>query len=69
MRRAGWALVQTDKFGRMQAAAFGYVPANLCPFQSSKDAEDYAVCMTTLCCIEPFELVLLALCAYPPYEK
>jgi hypothetical protein len=47
-RRAGWAIVQVDRFGNPTAAAFGPVPFDLAPAQTSKDGEDFAVYMATV---------------------
>ncbi|CAK0807698.1 unnamed protein product, partial [Prorocentrum cordatum] len=45
LRRAGWAIVQTDADGNLIAAAFGTVRRDLCPQQTSKNAEDFACWM------------------------
>ena len=48
LRRAGWAIVQVDRFGNLVAAAYGHVPVDECPDQVARDGEDFAVLMTTL---------------------
>ena len=48
--------MQTDNFGRLVAPAFGFVPLNVCPFQSCRNGEDFAILMTTQCFMEPFKL-------------
>ncbi len=58
LRRAGWAIAQVDCFGNLIAAAFGLVPADECPGQTSKDGEDYAVTMLTVVALEPFEVYI-----------
>ncbi|CAK0824062.1 unnamed protein product [Prorocentrum cordatum] len=45
IRRAGWSIVQCDEHGNMQAAVCGTVRLDLCPFQTAKDGEDFAVWM------------------------
>jgi hypothetical protein len=47
-RRAGWDVVQVNLFGSPTAAAFGPVPFDLAPAQTSKDGEDLAVFMATV---------------------
>ncbi len=58
LRRAGWAVAQVDRFGQLIAAAYGAVPWDKCPGQTSRDAEDYAVAMLTLVATEPFVLYI-----------
>ena len=58
LRRAGWAIVQVDRFGDLIAAAFGPVPWDACPGQTSRDGEDYAVSMLPFVALEPFELFI-----------
>ncbi|CAK0798397.1 unnamed protein product [Prorocentrum cordatum] len=41
--RAGWSIVQCDEFGNPQAAVHGTVHLGLCPFQTAKDGEHFAV--------------------------
>eukprot|EP00974_Lingulodinium_polyedra_P040863 3927657-Lingulodinium_polyedra.AAC.1 len=53
LRRAGWSLVQTDRFGNAIAAAYGPVPLAEAPEQTSKQAEDYAVLMASRFCMAP----------------
>ena len=45
LRRAGWSLVMVSPTGECIAAAFGAVPEESCPDQSSRDGEDYAYFM------------------------
>ncbi|CAK0865821.1 unnamed protein product, partial [Prorocentrum cordatum] len=45
LRRAGWSIVQCDSDGNMECAVYGSVRQDLCPFQSAKDGEDFAVWM------------------------
>ncbi|CAK0843141.1 unnamed protein product, partial [Prorocentrum cordatum] len=45
IRRAGWSIVQCDEYGNMQAAVYGTVRLDLCPFQTAKDGEDFAFWM------------------------
>ncbi|CAK0863284.1 unnamed protein product, partial [Prorocentrum cordatum] len=45
IRRAGWSIVQCDEFGILEAAVYGTVCLDLCPFQTAKDGEDFAVWM------------------------
>ena len=40
-KRAGWALVHTDADGFLLSAAYGPCPADMCPDQSSQEAEDF----------------------------
>ncbi len=56
LRRAGWAVVQVDRFGSLVSAAYGPVPWDQCPGQTSRDAEDCAVSMLPYVAMEPFEL-------------
>lgn len=49
----GWAIVMTDSSGAFIAAAFGSVPRGVAPFQSSRDAEDYALRMLAFCALPP----------------
>ena len=48
LRRAGWAIVQVDRHGNLQAAVYGPAPADLCLRQSSGEAEVYSLCMCSL---------------------
>ena len=53
LRRAGWAVVMLDEGRRVVSVAWGAVPFDQCPLQTSRDAEDYAVLMASrLCCLE-----------------
>ena len=45
LARAGWAVVQTDRFGNVEAAAYGPVPIAWAPSQTSRDGGDYAIAM------------------------
>ncbi|CAK0815915.1 unnamed protein product, partial [Prorocentrum cordatum] len=45
LRRAGWSIVQCDSDGNMECAVYGSVRQDLCPFQTAKDGEDFAVWM------------------------
>ncbi|CAK0802081.1 unnamed protein product [Prorocentrum cordatum] len=45
IRRAGWSIVQCDEFGSLEAAVYGTARLDLCPFQTAKDGEDFAVWM------------------------
>ncbi|CAK0891345.1 unnamed protein product, partial [Prorocentrum cordatum] len=45
LRRAGWSIVQCDSDGYMECAVYGSVRQDLCPFQTAKDGEDFAVWM------------------------
>ncbi|CAK0793246.1 unnamed protein product [Prorocentrum cordatum] len=45
IRRAGWSIVQCDEFGNLEAAVYGTVRLDLCPFQTAKDGEDFAAWM------------------------
>ena len=56
MRRAGWAVVQVDRFGNMQFGAYGPAPLAECPLQTSPEAEDYAAFMLTQLVIAPLEV-------------
>lgn len=54
LRRAGWA-IQTDADGELVAAAFGAVPRDECPAQTSRDGDGFAVAMLAVveeeCCV------------------
>lgn len=54
--RAGWAVVQVAPDGAVQHAAYGPVPADACPPQSSSDAEDYAADMVIKLCVGEYEV-------------
>ena len=54
LRRAGWAVVQTDGLGFPVAAAYGAVPVDLCPFQVARDGEDFAISMLAVVARPPF---------------
>ena len=58
LRRAGWSIVQVDRFGEMQAAAYGPVPVDFGPGQVARDGEDFAVFMLTICATPPFQLFI-----------
>ncbi|CAK0836444.1 unnamed protein product, partial [Prorocentrum cordatum] len=45
LRRAGWSIVQCDSDGNLECAVYGSVRLDLCPFQTAKDGEDFAVWM------------------------
>ena len=45
MTRAGWVIAHVDRFGRVEAAAYGPVPFWAGPRQTSRDGEDFAVLM------------------------
>ena len=44
------------RFGQVLAAAYGPVPLSQAPFQSSRDAEDFAVAMLCQVAMPPLEL-------------
>ena len=46
LARAGWALVEVDRFGAFRRAAYGAVPWDRAPGQTSREAEDYACFMS-----------------------
>eukprot|EP00959_Pyramimonas_sp_CCMP1952_P053431 1117781-Pyramimonas_sp.AAC.1 len=54
--RAGWALVQVDRFGGVVAAAYGPVPFAFGPRQTSRDGEDFAIHMVARVGMPPFDL-------------
>ena len=56
LRRAGWSLVQVDRFGKLVAAAFGPVPYKAAPVQQARDGEDYALHMASFLLLPPFEI-------------
>eukprot|EP00973_Karenia_brevis_P084717 11755311-Karenia_brevis.AAC.1 len=56
--RAGWAVVQVDRFGECEAAAYGAVPVDICPTQTIADAEDFAVAMLPVIAMGPLELYI-----------
>ncbi len=56
LRRAGWALVQVDRFGAMISAAYGPVPFDVAPYQQARDGEDYAVHMSAWLVMPPFDI-------------
>ena len=56
LRRAGWALAMTDRFGDLLAAAYGPVPVDALPSQTSKDGEDFAMQMAADLVEAPFQL-------------
>ena len=58
LRRAGWAIVQVDRFGQLIAAAYGAVPEDECPLQVARDGEDYAIMMLSQVAIAPFHLFI-----------
>ena len=58
LSRAGWSVVMCDRFGQVLAAAFGPVPLEQGPFQSSREAEDFAVSMLCQVAIPPLELYI-----------
>ena len=43
----------TDSSGAFISAAFGASPRGVAPFQSSRDAEDYALRMLAFCALPP----------------
>ena len=45
LRRVGWAVVAVDDLGNFKSAAFGAVPSDVLPGQTSRDGEDYAAPM------------------------
>ncbi|CAK0854014.1 unnamed protein product [Prorocentrum cordatum] len=45
LRRAGWAIAQCDDDGNLVAGVHGTVRRDLCPQQTAKDGEDFAVWM------------------------
>lgn len=53
---SGWALASVDAFGWLISAVFGPVPLEKAPFQTSRDAEDYAARMLTFYAEPPFRL-------------
>ena len=55
LRRAGWAIVQTDGIGALVSAAYGAVPWDEAPAQVARDGEDFAVAMLAEVAQEPFE--------------
>ena len=56
LRSAGWSLAATDQFGNVIAAAYGPVPLGMCPGQTARDGEDFAIRMTALLVAPPFEV-------------
>jgi len=54
LRRAGWAVVQVDRFGEPVAAAYGAVPLDECPTQVARDGEDFAISMLSVVAMPPF---------------
>ena len=58
LRRAGWAVVQTDAAGNFISAAYGAAPWDAAPAQVARDGEDYAVAMLPEIAIQPFELYI-----------
>ena len=55
LRRAGWSIVQVDRFGELMFGAFGPVPLSECPLQTSRDGEDYAAFMLSNIAMAPLE--------------
>ncbi|CAK0798446.1 unnamed protein product, partial [Prorocentrum cordatum] len=45
LRRAGWAIAQCDDDGNLIAGVYGTVRRDLCPQQTARDGEDFAVWM------------------------
>ena len=56
LRRAGWSVVQVDRFGKMISAAYGPVPFDHAPEQVARDGEDYAVFMCSLVATPPLQI-------------
>ena len=56
LARAGWAVVQVDRFGRLESAAYGPVPLSVAPRQTARDAEDFALNMLTQVAMAPFDV-------------
>ena len=50
LRRAGWAVVMLDEGRRVISVAWGAVPYDQCPLQTSRDAEDFAALMASRLC-------------------
>ena len=45
LRRTGWAVVAVDNAGNLKAGAYGAVPSDVLPGQTSRDGEDCAAAM------------------------
>ena len=56
LRRAGWAIVQVDRYGEAVAAVYGPVPVTAGPGQVARDGEDYAIMMLSVHAVPPFEV-------------
>ena len=56
LRRAGWAVVAVDNVGNLKAAAYGAVPCDVLPGQTSRDGEDYAAAMAGHITLDPLTL-------------
>ena len=48
--------MHVDSFGRLQSAAYGAVPREVAPGQSSRDGEDWAIFMLCDVAMPPFQL-------------
>ena len=56
LRRAGWAVVAVDDVGKLKPAAFGAVPSDALPGETSRDGEDYAAAMAGIITMDPLTL-------------
>ena len=56
LRRAGWAVVAVDKVGNLKTAAYGAVPSDMLPGQTSRDGEDCAAAMAGHITLDPLTL-------------
>ncbi|CAK0800323.1 unnamed protein product [Prorocentrum cordatum] len=45
LRRAGWSIAQRGANGNLETAVYGTARLDLCPFQTAKDGEEFAVWM------------------------
>ena len=57
-RRAGWAVVAVDDVGNLKAAAYGAVPSDVLPGQTSRDGEDFAAAMAGHITLDPLTLYI-----------
>ena len=56
LRRAGWSVVQVDRFGVALHVAYGPVPVTEAPEQVARDGEDFAFVMTSQVASPPFRV-------------
>ena len=56
LRRAGWAVVAVDDLGNLKSAAYGAVPVDVLPEQTSRDGEDNAAAIAGPITMDPLTL-------------